>query len=152
MISRPKARRRGLTLPLLPDECAKNLDPKPSRWRGLLSTLGASRRNTGKQVVQTTFDQHHSSLSKLPLELRQMIWKEVLGSGIMHITHLENRLGHARCTDETGNNWVMSRHDCWGRGCCLSASRRDPSLYVGPIYGVEEPQSLLGLVMSCRAL
>jgi hypothetical protein len=93
-------------------------------------------------------DQSQSPLVQLPAELREMIWKEVFGQGTMHITHLESHLGHARCTDEATLIWC--RHDCWGKGCCASYRRVEPSLYTGPISGVEKPQNLLDLVMSCR--
>jgi hypothetical protein len=153
MASPTKARRRSLTLPFL-QESMMHPDPPQSRvWR-LFSRLPILQANTKlkQPTFQTTSDQRQSSLCKLPFELREMIWKEVLGSGIMHITHLENRLGHARCTDVTGKKWGMSMHDCWGRGCCVSANRGNPSLYVGPVYDVEEPRNLLGLLMSCRTL
>ena len=153
MLPRSEARRRRLTLPLLRFESAKNLQRLPSRSEGLFAALSVFRRAVERErTVQTTIDQQESPLCQLPFEIRQMIWKEALGSGIMHITHLESRLGHARCTVESENKWAMSIHDCWGRACCLSATRQDPSLYVGPIHGVEEPQNLLGLMMSCRTL
>jgi hypothetical protein len=153
MTSLRKARRRALTLPLLQESMTSPDEPINRSWRLLskLPVLGAKtkpRQNT----IQITFDQLQSPLFRLPFELRDMIWKEVLGGGIMHITHVKNGLGHTRCTDEKGEKWFTSRHDCWGIGCCLSARRGYPSLYVGPIYGVEKPQSRLGLVMSCRAL
>lgn len=152
MTSRAQSRNRGLTLPLQVE--SKPNDPPQNRWQQFLAALSISKSKTEPQrtTLQTTLDQHQSPLCKLPFELRQMIWKEVLGNGIMHITHLENRLSHARCTDESGNKWGMSTHDCWGKACCVSTYRKYPSLYAGPIYGVEKPQNLLGLMMSCRAL
>src|SRR5882672_8494761 len=56
LFSRPKPRRRALTLPLLPDESTKKSDPPPKRWRCLLSRFSGSRSHTQTQgAAQITF-------------------------------------------------------------------------------------------------
>jgi hypothetical protein len=154
--TKTRVRRRALTFPLPP------ITPSEIRssnyWRSVLSALLSVVRiaqpspKSMKQTPQKALDQSQS-LFKLPIEIRQMIWREVLQLGTIHITHLEgHRLGHTRCTDPPDEKWGRSLHDCWGRGCRYSADEMIPSVYHGPIYGFEEPVNLLGLVRSCRAM
>lgn len=84
------ARRRALTLPL--DE--------PNRT--LISKLKASyimgmKANLRYNGSQTTCSQSQSILFRLPFEIRQMIWKEVLGGNLIHIMILSDGLAHVRC-------------------------------------------------------
>ncbi|KAH8686141.1 hypothetical protein BGZ60DRAFT_396942 [Tricladium varicosporioides] len=39
----------------------------------------------------------------LPFDIRERIYKEVLGNGLLHLTQLPKRLGHFRCKYEDGN-------------------------------------------------
>ena len=147
-----RIRRRALTLPLPPNSSCEVRTP--NLWPRFLPAfqIAGARTKSEKKIIQKTMDQYHSPIFKLPFEIREMIWKYVLGIGTIHITHLQNRLGHASCTYPTDKEWDWSTHDCWGRGCCLSATRKAPSVYVGPIYGFEEPKDLLGLSKTCRAM
>ena len=92
----PVQRKRALTLPIPPDADNKNLFGRPR---------------------QKTYDQSQSALfSKLPGEVRTMIYKEVLCGPvpIVHIvTKRKRKLGHVRCrglkdhdVDESSDSYI----------------------------------------------
>ena len=46
-----------------------------------------------------------------------MIWKEVVGHGMVHMTvNRHHTQGHVRCTDRSGKTWDTSEHKCWDIG------------------------------------
>ena len=66
-----------------------------------------------------TCDQSQSRLfSKLPLELRQSIYRYVLGGKVIHVTRLQTRLGHVTCfhvaREDVKKPYSPSSHQCWG--------------------------------------
>ncbi|KAF2183823.1 hypothetical protein K469DRAFT_751244 [Zopfia rhizophila CBS 207.26] len=68
-----------------------------------------------------TLDQSQSRLIGLPLELRQMIYRCVLGDSTMHMILKEERLGHLKCKAPSAvecrlgfNGRTLSRECCWG--------------------------------------
>lgn len=68
-----------------------------------------------------TFDQTQSPLMRLPFELRQMVYRYVLGDSTMHMILKEQKLGHLRCKAESAlacplgyNGLTLSRECCWG--------------------------------------
>jgi len=80
---------------------------------------------TEKQIpppeIQKTLPQMQSRLLALPLELREMIYKYVLGDNVLHIIHKENKLGHLRCKAKTAvdcpKRWYGEgpcSQSCWG--------------------------------------
>jgi hypothetical protein len=156
----PKLRERSLSLlPLPPPHSSYReiqIEASPSRWQRFCSVLGSRRVEKVKEqkpeAIQRVVDQKQSILFTLRIEIRQMIWKEALGNGVVHITHLKNRLGHVRCVYKGDEKWSMYIHDCWGRGCRNRGRSRTPSLYRGPIYMFKDPESLLGLLKTCRIM
>jgi len=72
-------------------------------------------------TTQKTLDQSQSHLLTLPLELREMIYKYVLGDTVLHIVHKERKLGHLRCKAVTAKECPLPyrdsgsiRESCWG--------------------------------------
>ncbi|KAF2811781.1 uncharacterized protein BDZ99DRAFT_497429 [Mytilinidion resinicola] len=103
-----------------------------------------------EELKQTTIFQEKSRLMALPLELREMIYKAVLGNDVMHVIHKENKLGHLRCKANSEKACPKRWHgvgpcadSCWGVV--------DSSNIWMP---VEEPQGsdgdVLPLLQTCR--
>jgi hypothetical protein len=85
----PKTRERALTLPL-PDP--------PTVLISKFRAFHIMGQNGGPQSVpQKTLDQSQSILFTLPFEIRQIIWKMVVGGGVLHVMRLNDGLGHVRC-------------------------------------------------------
>ncbi|KAF2640452.1 hypothetical protein P280DRAFT_319428 [Massarina eburnea CBS 473.64] len=115
-------------LPVRPPERALTIPP-PKRF---VSSASPPSRDTEKIDVITdvsgkggrrgrTLDQTRSHLMRLPLELRQMIYRAVLGDSTMHMVLKENKLGHLRCRAPSAiecplgfNGRTLSRECCWG--------------------------------------
>lgn len=98
-------------LPLRPPERALTIsDSLPEK------TAVSPSSNRGKTVAQM-----QSRLMQLPLELRQMIYKAVLGDSTMHMILKEQKLGHLRCKAANVidcplayNGLTLCRECCWG--------------------------------------
>ena len=84
MHSLARRRKRALAHPLPPLEASQSMS----------FTIRRSRQRTDPQNMS-------SFLTKLPFELRQMIYEEVLAGGdgceVVHILRKQGRLGHWRC-------------------------------------------------------
>ncbi|RDL40249.1 uncharacterized protein BP5553_00228 [Venustampulla echinocandica] len=116
----PQQRARSLTLPLpaLPDK------EKPSQSWNLLTKI---KFNKLKGVLftpapQQTSDQFQSSLlSRLPLEIRQLIWAGVLGGNLLHICRARKKLLAVSCAE---NPEILeletAQHNCWVSLSCDS--------------------------------
>lgn len=153
-IAKPQTRSRSQT-PISSLPRTSSCDSRPAGLREyLLAALHISQPEKGSETTsaQKALDQAQSGLFKLPYEIRELIRREVLGDETLHITHLENRIAYARCSYPTEQKWSTSTHDCWGKECYYTASKRSPSVYAGPIYGYEEPRSLLALPRTCKAM
>lgn len=94
--------------------------PRPVvvRKRALTIPLEAE---TSLTTTQKTLDQSQSHLLSLPLELREMIYKYVLGDTVLHIVHKERKLGHLRCKAVGAKECPLPyrdggpiRESCWG--------------------------------------
>ncbi|KAF2491401.1 hypothetical protein BU16DRAFT_565103 [Lophium mytilinum] len=99
-------RKRGLSIPLPEPE------PEPEKL---------DIPSSPEELKQTTVFQEKSRLMALPLELREMIYKAVLGDDVMHVIHKENKLGHLRCKakseEDCPKRWYGEgpcRDSCWG--------------------------------------
>ncbi|KAF2878534.1 hypothetical protein BDV95DRAFT_24814 [Massariosphaeria phaeospora] len=101
-----------------------------------------------------TMDQLQSRLMSLPLELRQMIYRSVVGDSTMHMILKENKLGHLRCKAPSAiqcplgfNGRTLSRECCWGTvdSANIWAPRRG---------NVVEPTDgdILPLLQTCRQI
>ncbi|KAF2250713.1 hypothetical protein BU26DRAFT_562678 [Trematosphaeria pertusa] len=137
MAPRPLAIRppeRNLTIPL----------PTPSE-----KTAIYPQRERGRTVEQT-----HSRLMQLPLELRQMIYRAVLGDSTMHMILKRNKLGHLRCKAPSAlecplgyNGRTLSRECCWGTV--------DSANIWSPMSGnVDEPTdgNIIPFLQTCRQI
>lgn len=117
----PVQRKRALTLPISPDADSKDLFGRPK---------------------QKTYDQSQSALfSKLPAEVRTMIYKEVLCGPvpIVHIvTKRKRKLAHVRCLGSK-NHHVDDSSDSYIHA--VGSPRTDVR---------ERDGNLLPLLQSCR--
>ncbi|KAF2734871.1 hypothetical protein EJ04DRAFT_465836 [Polyplosphaeria fusca] len=127
---------RSLTLPM----------PSPVIDEKMAVLSPESRR--GKSLHQT-----QSRLMRLPLELREMIWKAVVGDSTMHMILKENKLGHLRCKAPSAiecplgfNGRTFSRECCWGNV--------DSANIWAPTSGIKEPTDgdIVPLLRSCRQI
>ena len=99
-----------------------------------------------------TLEQMESPLLRLPLELRHMIYRAVLGDSTMHMILKENKLGHLRCKAPSAlecplgyNGRTLSRECCWGTV--------DSANIWSPMSGdIAEPTdgNILPLLQTCR--
>lgn len=105
-----------------------------------------------KALESKTLDQSHSILFTLPAEIRELVWKAVLGDRIIHIQHLDGRLGHVRCADKDCGKWEMGNHKCWGYGHINIGAVQCPNSYAPLIARSHICGIHLGLVMTCRLM
>ena len=95
----PRKRKRALTNPLPPLDSIE----------GMSSSIRRSRQRTDDQSTS-------SFLSRLPFEIRQIIYEQVLAGGdgsVVHILRKQGRLGHWRCRMQDG----LEICDSKGRRC-----------------------------------
>jgi hypothetical protein len=97
-------------------------------------------------------DQSQSILFSLPAEIRELVWKAVLGDRIIHIQHLDGRLGHVRCADKDCGKWEMGNHKCWGHGHANIGAVQCPYSSAPLISRYHTCGIHLGLVMTCRQM
>ncbi|KAJ9641995.1 hypothetical protein H2201_004530 [Coniosporium apollinis] len=74
--------------------------PRPALRRKRALTLPLPEHSSGvlsEKPTQRTYDQQQSRLFKLPLELREQIYREVLSGPPIHIIRKQKKLGHLRC-------------------------------------------------------
>ena len=107
-------------------------------------------RRSGRGMI---LDQSQSPLMRLPLELREMIYKAVLGNNTMHMILKENKLGHLRCKAPSAlecplgyNGRTLSRECCWGNV--------DSSNIWAPKSGANEPTdgNIVPFLRTCRQM
>ena len=73
----------------------------------------------GRQIQRTSDQAQSFFFSKLPFELRQQIYREVLNlkeeKEIVHISSVKERLYHVRCKQSEAHrpNLVGWQHECW---------------------------------------
>ena len=94
---------------------------------------------------QQTSDQSQSILFTLPFELRELMWKFVLGLRMIHLQHLDGRLGFVKCTDDTGEPWTVGNHGCWYHGHANIGVRL-------PYEQCSSHSHQLGILMTCRQM
>lgn len=133
----PRRRKRALTDPLPP------LEPSQS----MTYSVRRSRQRTDPQSMS-------SFMAKLPLELRQMIYAEVLAGGgceVVHILRKEGRLGHWRCRLQQG----LELCDAKGRRCVegwLSYKTKVWHLDKTGRLDIITDDGLVPLLRSCRLM
>jgi hypothetical protein len=129
-------RKRTLTLPL------PQLDTLPS----ISSSVRRSRQRTDEQAKSLL-------LTKLPLELRQLIYAEVLAEGgkLIHILRKNGGLGLWRCRVQDG----LYRCDSQGRRCVegwLSYKTKVWNLYKTGRIDLITDDGLVPLLRTCRRM
>jgi len=144
--ARPALRSRGraLTLPTHNPVVSTSQESLMQRLQNLIFS------NQEIDVALETLDQTQSPLFRLPFEIRQMIWKEVLVVWMIHIIpRKDGHLVHARCKDNNSDVWKMESHKC-----VLDASIR-LGMTIGGDTSQDEPASypsLLSLLKTCRVM
>ncbi|KAF2203696.1 hypothetical protein GQ43DRAFT_438617 [Delitschia confertaspora ATCC 74209] len=98
-----------------------------------------------------TLDQSQSRLMRLPLELREMIYRNVLGDNTLHMILKEQKLGHLRCKASNAlecplryNGRTLGRESCWGPV--------DSANIWAPKSGINEPTdgNIIPFLRTCR--
>lgn len=128
-----------------------SVKPLPSRRK---RTLTCTYR-PGVDPGQVTHDQLQAPLfSKLPLELRLLIWEAALGDGHLHIRPNPDsrKLEHLRCKDPS-----HAKHDCWrvfGWDRSSKSMSYDYGLPAKNGQNLFEPaeEGLLALPLTCRRI
>ena len=96
----PRRRKRALSHPL----------PPPDPGQGMAYSIRRSRQRTDTQDMSPF-------MTKLPFEIRHMIYEQVLAGGdgceVVHILRKQGRLGHWRCRMQYG----LELCDAKGRRC-----------------------------------
>jgi hypothetical protein len=108
--------------------------------------------SNGSALPPKIADQSQSILFRLPFEIRELVWKAVLGDRLIHIQQLDGRLGHVRCADKECGKWEMGNHKCWGYGHINIGAVQCPSSYAPLISRVHICGIHLGLLMTCRQM
>ncbi|PSS18375.1 hypothetical protein M430DRAFT_58556 [Amorphotheca resinae ATCC 22711] len=126
----PRKRPRALTCPL-PAKTDKSWNPFK------------------KSVLQQTCDQSQSGLARLPGEIRQLIWTEVLGRHLLHIVYAPQRLLAIDCAEEVDDELETRHHLCWG----VTTAKAPSGSYLYPHSDhPAKPANLLPLLQTCRRI
>lgn len=132
----PQKRPRALTYPL-----PANPDKSASRsWNPFK-----------KSAAQQTLDQSQSALfSRLPYEIRQLIWTEILGGRLLHIAHAPKRLLAIECGETLSSQSELSprMHGCWPGTWDRPPGYDWPGVFSNSAKAVK----LLALLQTCRAI
>ena len=139
----PDPRPRALTIPL-----AEETSQKAAWWN-----QSSLKRTwfTLKRRSQANLDQSSSLLiSKLPWEIRQQIFKEVVGGHWLHVVRTLHKLLAIKCVEEPGEDQDTSEHACWGMDY-KDTLFPTPDFYRGPSpASTAAPANLLPLLLTCR--
>ncbi|CAD6570015.1 MAG: hypothetical protein ASARMPREDX12_003273 [Alectoria sarmentosa] len=123
----------------------------PIRPRALTAPPSPRTTPSAPETPPTTSTQLQSPLFHLPLEIRRLIYRHTLVSGVTHIVRLGPRLGHVRCRDRHHvRPWP---HRCWGAavtGSDLHHVSHDEPL--NDEETEEDKRGLLPLIMACRQI
>lgn len=99
----------------------------------------------GIQVPRVLVDQlGHCTLWKLPLEVREVIWKYAVGNNDIHIVPRKGRLGNVYCPRGSGDNCDWERRD-------LCTYKRDKENFWLPTAWPRDARPL-ALLMTCRQM
>jgi hypothetical protein len=82
----------------------QNAPPRPLKLRKRSHSLSLP---TAGKAIKTVFQANSEILTKLPFEIRQLIWKECLGGMTLHLK-IENRRLRSQCCTED-----MKPDTCW---------------------------------------
>lgn len=141
-----------------PEEIKQVKDYAPVPLKPRKRDLSLPPANTAKSTTrkQKAAPQEECTLlTKLPWEVRQMVWEKVLGGETFHIIRMKTILSHVRCTmtDEVRGEAV--HHRCWGfyTRPLMSGRTATPGPYHGPRTGFSSHAGgLLPLLKTCRQM
>jgi hypothetical protein len=166
----PIFRERSLTPPLPSEESGSRI---PTGRRDPLRLMRGPYQDPQEMTepivaLQNTSDQCQSPLFRLPPELRQEIWKMLLGNNVIHILHKRQRLGHIKCKFTLPQKWGTGEHLCWNTKfwrknrntlapqiCLFSKDRQDyleRLLWFFSKNRQNYSEGLLGLLVTCRKM
>lgn len=106
-----------------------------------------------RAISQQTLDQSQSQLLRLPKEILDLIFAQILGGHLLHIARARKKLVAISCTDKSrgGRPYLeTSGHNCWG------STTGWPQLGTTPGYLVQTrddhppARDLLPLLQTCR--
>lgn len=99
---------------------------------------------------QQTFDSDQSLFSRLPPEIRRLIWFKVLGGRLLHIARVSKKLLAVDCVDAFGPEIYTRDHSCWGV-TPRHITNPTPGYHFssGPRH---KQQSMLPLLQICRMI
>lgn len=119
--------------------------PLPLRKRRLSLPLPSQKIYSLFVKAQKTLDQHQSPLFKLPTEVRIVIWNEVMGHRVFHISLKKKRLQHTLCSVcDSANYCTGPTVTCWP----LSIDENKPY----PAESAPQRYGVLPLAKTCRRM
>jgi hypothetical protein len=134
----PRHRPRALTGPL-----CDNLD----RWS--LSWIPFMR----SRQQQTSSQSQSSLLARLPVEVRQLVWREVIGGHVLHVARAHKRLLAINCAEHYSSKLPTRYHGCWGSTSGWIQLGTTPGFYLSARGGHSaKPANLLPLLQTCRTI
>lgn len=93
-------------------------------------------------------------LSRVPLEVRRLIWERVVGGHWLHLVHAQHRLIAIQCEHDIAfPDLSRCTHDCWGNTTGAECWESQPGLFLS--MKPSSPSSivsLLALSRTCRLL
>lgn len=137
----PRKRKRALTNPLPPIEMSRD--------------LSYSIRYSVRRARQRTEEQDKCLfLERLPIELREMVYEEVLAGGgrkLVHILRKRGRLGHWRCRIQNGEEVCEAQSQKCVEGW-LEYKRKLWHLDKQGRVDLRTDSGLLNLLLTCRSV
>lgn len=143
--SLPANRPRALTLPLNDEYDTRNQVNRSHK--NILSSIIKKI----KTVQQQTFAQKESLLiTRLPYEIRMLIWQSLLCDHHLHLVRAPKRLLAIRCDEEESSG--DCGHRCWGYSTIsVRFGPRAAGYYTGKKDDAQcEHANLLSVLMTCR--
>lgn len=118
------------------------------RQKNLPRPLPARRRDlsSDREGRPSGVENSRSPLLRLPLELRQQIFTEVLGGDTLHLIQLPKRLGHIRCTYQSENGQWDHARNCFPPGLIQTYHRYDMN------QPPESTDTCIALLKVCRQI
>lgn len=103
---------------------------------------------------QETSDQLQSALiKKLPIELRQRIWRQVVGEKLLHVIRAHRTLLAIECPGRASLRSSTKHYACWGITSRNIELGPVPGYYITPqLSSTARHTSLLSLLKTCRLM
>ena len=125
-----------------PDDSRMGMPPEPHDFEHRVPLTRPSSPNRSSRRKKPEVIQHSALLSRLPLEIREQIWEEVLGDYTFHLILGKdpNHVYSHVCV-------ALDRHGCINDRVCRNASHIDTANR--PPIVVDQ---LLSLLISCKQM